>query len=71
MQYLSNDKAEILCECGDKIFNAINLVRTVGIKNYNDMVILAHAIAENKPLATFDIKLTKLAKKMGVVTLPK
>ncbi len=43
VQYLINDKAEILCECSDKILNAINLTLTAGIKNYNDMVILAHA----------------------------
>ncbi len=71
IQYIINDKAEILCECGDKILNAINLMRTAGIKNYNDMVILAHALAENKPLATFDTKLARLAKKMGIATLPK
>ena len=71
MQYVNNDKAEILCECGDKILNAINLTRTAGVKNYNDMVILAHALAENRPLATFDTKLAKLAKKMGVITLPR
>ncbi|BDR92449.1 hypothetical protein Vsou_15420 [Vulcanisaeta souniana JCM 11219] len=46
-------------------------MRTVGIKNYNDMVILAHALAENRPFATFNTKLARVVKKVGIATLPK
>ncbi|NJE46301.1 PIN domain-containing protein [Thermococcus sp. GR7] len=40
------------------------------LSHINDAIILSHAVLKEFPLATFDIKLRKLAQKVGVKVLP-
>mgnify|MGYP001773005003 CR=1 FL=1 len=66
--YLSNEKAEVACDCPENLMDAAKMVtaESLSLSGFKDMVILSHAIRGKLPLATFDKKLTKVAKRYGV-----
>ena len=68
LQYLNNEKAEVICDCPEDLTYAAEVLMKEGLplSNYKDMVILSHAVREKLPLATFDKKLAKVARKYGV-----
>ena len=68
LEYLRNEKAEVVCDCPENLKDAADLVMREGLSlsEYKDMVILSHAIRGGVPLATFDRRLAKIAKKYGV-----
>ncbi|MCH4816687.1 MAG: PIN domain-containing protein [Saccharolobus sp.] len=62
----------IVCEDMNIILQAINLIKNtkLSLKNINDFIILSFSLYTKSSLATFDVKLRKLAEKNGVNVLP-
>jgi predicted nucleic acid-binding protein len=71
MAYIQHKKTEITCDCGSNVNRAIEIIgkEKLPLSNHKDMMILSHAILENHPIATFDKKLSKIAKKYGVAVI--
>ncbi|AOL17532.1 twitching motility protein PilT [Sulfolobus sp. A20] len=69
--YLGNPKAEVVCDDYEVIRKAFEIMTREGLSlsRYNDVVILSHAILRKLPLATFDKRLSSLAKKYGINTV--
>ena len=66
--YVTNEKAKVLCDDYDVINRALEILikERLGLSRYNDVVILAHAIESESPLATKDKALKGLARGHGV-----
>jgi hypothetical protein len=66
--YVTNEKAKILCDNDDVIGRALEILikERLSLSRYNDVVILAHAIENELPLATKDKALKGLARRHGV-----
>jgi len=66
--YLTNEKAEVLCDDDEVIGRALEILirERLSLSRYNDVVILAHAIESESPLATKDKALKGLARRRGV-----
>ena len=66
--YVTNEKAKILCDDDDVIGRALEILirERLSSSRYNDVVILAHAIESESPLATKDKALKDLARGHGV-----
>ena len=66
--YLTNEKAKVLCDDDEVIGRALEILirERLSSSRYNDVVILAHAIESESPLATKDKALKGLARRHGV-----
>jgi len=66
--YVTNERAKILCDSDDVIGRALEILikERLSLSRYNDVVILAHAIENESPLATKDKALKGLARRHGV-----
>jgi len=66
--YVTNEKAKILCDDDGVIGKALEILikERLSLSRYNDVVILAHAIESESPLATKDKALKGLARGHGV-----
>jgi len=66
--YLTNERAKVLCDNDDVIGRALEILikERLSSSRYNDVVILAHAIESESPLATKDKALKGLARRHGV-----
>jgi predicted nucleic acid-binding protein len=70
--YIRHEKAEVVCDCESNVAMALDILRKekLSISRYKDMVILSHAAMGKYPIATFDIRLSKVARRLGVETVP-
>ena len=66
--YVTNEKAKVLCDDDEVIGRALEILikERLSLSRYNDVVILAHAIESESPLATKDKALKGLARRRGV-----
>ena len=66
--YLTNERAKVLCDDDDVIGRALEILikERLSSSRYNDVVILAHAMENESPLATKDKALKGLARRHGV-----
>jgi hypothetical protein len=66
--YVTNEKAKVLCDDDEVIGRALEILirERLSLSRYNDVVILAHAIESESPLATKDKALKGLARGHGV-----
>jgi len=66
--YVTNERAKILCDDDDVIGRALEILirERLSSSRYNDVVILAHAMENESPLATKDKALKGLARRHGV-----
>lgn len=73
MEYISDEKAYVTCESIVEIRWALNAVADEGLSaaRFNDKVVLAVAARKGLPLASFDSKLRKQARRIGVEVLPR
>ncbi|QKR00734.1 PIN domain-containing protein [Metallosphaera tengchongensis] len=69
--YLEDPKAEVVCDDYEVIRKTFEIMtrERLSLSRYNDVVILAHAILKRLPLATFDKRLSSLAKKYGITSV--
>jgi predicted nucleic acid-binding protein len=72
LQYLDNDKTVVkrISARHAKIALDMLLNEKLSLSRYNDKLILAVAIEEKAPIATFDEKLRRQAEKHGVGVVP-
>ena len=66
--YVTNERAKVLCDKDDVMDRALEILikERLSLSRYNDVVILAHAIESDSPLATKDEALKSLARRHGV-----
>lgn len=66
--YVTNERAKVLCDDDEVVGRALEILikERLSLSRYNDVVILAHAIESDSPLATKDKALKGLARGHGV-----
>jgi len=71
-EYLYNEKAKLINERREDIFNAVNIIYNEGRKvaKYNDKVILSIAMNLKASIATFDKKLLSQANEFNLTFSP-